>query len=120
MIADALWRVAERAGLDGASVRRVAAEAGVSPGLVQHYFRTREQMLLFALESAAARMAARYDPTAERSPQLAVRELLTQFLPLDGERRAEGWSLFTFLAEAAVGAPSGRGFALEWTRSAGA
>lgn len=110
-IADALWRVTEDEGLEGVSLRRVAAEAGVSVGLVQHYFHTREQMLLFALDSAGERMAARLGATTEpdghASPKQAIRQLLIQFLPLDEARQAESRSLFTFLAEAASGGPVG-------------
>jgi TetR/AcrR family transcriptional regulator, regulator of cefoperazone and chloramphenicol sensitivity len=39
----ALRLVAER-GLAGSSIRDVAKEAGVSPGLVQHHFRTKERL----------------------------------------------------------------------------
>ncbi|ADJ48081.1 TetR family transcriptional regulator [Amycolatopsis mediterranei S699] len=37
-IAEALQRLTTRAGLEGVSLRQVAAEAGMSMGSVQHYF----------------------------------------------------------------------------------
>lgn len=111
-IADALWRVAETVGLDRVSVRRVASEAGMSVGLVQHYFGTREEMLLFAMDSAGERMGGRHAAAVAElphppPPREAVRVLLTQFLPLDAQRRAESRSLFMFLSEAARGGPVG-------------
>lgn len=103
-IADALWRVVGTSGFDAVSLRRVAAEAAVSMGLVQHYFRTREQMLLFAMDSAAEQVAQRYTAALAELPdpplpREAVRALLVQMLPLDEQRRGEGHSLFAFLAE---------------------
>jgi AcrR family transcriptional regulator len=41
--------VAER-GLDDVSVREVASAAGVSIGTVQHYFRTKDDMLFTAFQ----------------------------------------------------------------------
>src|SRR5262249_10546040 len=62
-IAEALWTVAERDGIAAATVRHVAAEAGVSVGMVQHYFSTKDEMLLFALrwvgEDFGAQITAR-------------------------------------------------------------
>src|ERR1700722_8642251 len=49
-IARALWRVVEQRGIAHASVREVAQEAGISHGAVQHYFATREEMLIFAMD----------------------------------------------------------------------
>lgn len=104
-IADALWRVVARDGFEEVSLRHVAAEAGVSMGLVQHYFRTKEQMLLFALDTMEERAGGRFaaelamlpDPPP---PRAAVRAFLIQLLPLDETRRAEGHSLYALLGGA--------------------
>lgn len=65
LIADALMRVAARQGLEAVSLRHVAAEAGVSPGMVQHYFRTKDEMMAFAM--AVVRSATR-SGSPRRSP----------------------------------------------------
>lgn len=101
-IADALWRVVAREGFEGVSLRHVAAEAGVSMGMVQHYFHTKEQMLLFALDTMEERAGARFAAELARlpdppPPRAAVRALLIQLLPLDEARRAEGHSLYALL-----------------------
>lgn len=103
VIADALWRVAARGGFEQVSLRHVAAEAGISAGLVQHYFRSKDDMLLFALDSMHERVGARYaaalaelpDPPP---PKADVRALLVQLLPLDEQRRSEGHSQSALLA----------------------
>lgn len=111
-IADALWRVVGTSGFDGVSLRRVAAEAAVSMGLVQHYFRTRERMLLFAMDSVAEHAAQRFAAVVAElpdppPPRETVRALLVQFLPLDEQRRDEGPSMFAFLAEGVREGPVG-------------
>ena len=60
-IAEALWRLAARAGLEAVSLRDVAAEAGVSMGRVQHYFANKDEMLLFGLQLAQQRLEARVE-----------------------------------------------------------
>ena len=105
LIADALMRVAADRGLEAVSLRHVATEAGVSSGMVQHYFRTKDEMMTFALdvvsENVQARLAA--DDLGESpSPSALVRALLVQLLPLDERRRAEGRVALAFLAYAAV------------------
>ncbi|MGI5338090.1 TetR/AcrR family transcriptional regulator [Streptomyces sp. CA-181903] len=59
LIAEALWRIASSRGLEGASLRDVAAEAGISLGQLQHYFSGKDEMLVFALEHISALAEAR-------------------------------------------------------------
>ena len=49
-VAKAAWRVIVREGLDRASMRAIAQELGSSTGVVTHYFRDKEELILFALE----------------------------------------------------------------------
>ncbi|MBP2471303.1 AcrR family transcriptional regulator [Crossiella equi] len=59
LIAGAMWRLADRGGLERISMREVAAEAGVSTGRVQHYFRSKDELLRHGLALASQRMEAR-------------------------------------------------------------
>jgi AcrR family transcriptional regulator len=59
LIADALMRVAADQGLESVSLRHVATQAGVSAGMVQHYFRTRDEMMTFALSIVQERTQVR-------------------------------------------------------------
>src|SRR3954471_3719079 len=91
-IAQAVWRLATKGGLEQVTLRRVAAEAGVSARLLQYYFGTRAQLLLGALEilntEAERRARERLEVSGEApSPRAVVRAVLLELLPLDEERR---------------------------------
>ncbi|MGA4956539.1 TetR/AcrR family transcriptional regulator [Streptomyces lavendulocolor] len=113
-IAEALWRIASTRGLDGVSLRDVASEADISLGRLQHYFRTKDEMLLFALRHinslADQRIRERIGalaagpgsgtgmgtgPSAESEaeadqgppPRAVLRECLMGMLPLDEKSR---------------------------------
>jgi AcrR family transcriptional regulator len=106
-IADAVCRLAARQGLEGVSLRQVAAEAGVSLGQVQHYFTTKDEMLLFAFQTTSARveqrlgaaMQALAQPPTTRS---LLRALLVAMVPTDAESRFEAPLWVAFLARAVV------------------
>ena len=100
-------RVAADRGLEAVSLRHVAAEAGVSAGMVQHYFRTKDEMMTFAM--AVVREHHRVRATAAvaalggtPSPRSLVRTVLAEILPLDEARRADGRVALAFLAYTAV------------------
>lgn len=91
-IAQAVWRLATRGGLEQVTLRQVATEAGVSARLLQYYFGTRGQLLLGALEilNTEAEQRARERLTSSGEPpstRTVVRGVLLELLPLDEERR---------------------------------
>jgi AcrR family transcriptional regulator len=97
-IADALLRTAAVRGLHATGMREVAAEAGVSLRLVQYYFGTKEELLLFAMQQLAAQFGARVMARINRvkrvnrtegpaSPRDVIAAILTEGLPADDERR---------------------------------
>ncbi|ADB48690.1 TetR/AcrR family transcriptional regulator [Conexibacter woesei] len=93
--------VAER-GLEGASVRAVASAAGVSIGTVQHYFRSKDEMLLFAFRQTGSDLTERAERIARRalSVRAAIRGILLELLPLDARREAEARVGIAFAAHA--------------------
>lgn len=98
LLADALWRVVMRDGIESASLRGVAAEAGWSVGSLRHYFATQSELLSFAMELVMQRVAGRIRaPPRETDRRRAAERLLHEVLPLDDERRAEMqvWLAFT-------------------------
>jgi AcrR family transcriptional regulator len=102
-LAEAVWRAIRRNGLEGASVRTVAKEAGWSPGALRHYFRTQSELLDFAIELAAERIRQRVDALKlADDPRRAVEQLLSELLPLDDERRAEAEVWLAFTARALI------------------
>jgi AcrR family transcriptional regulator len=87
-LADALWRVAARDGLQAATVRSVAAESGWSSGALRHYFPSKGDMLLFAVDHAIGEVRDRVGRLGTTGPA-ALRSLLEELLPLDERRRVE-------------------------------
>ena len=97
-LAGALWRVVTRDGIEAASVRRVAAEAGWSTGSLRHYFQTQPELLAFAMELVVQRVSDRVGAiSGEGSPREIAARVLHEVLPMDAERRAEMqvWLAFT-------------------------
>jgi AcrR family transcriptional regulator len=94
-IADALLRTAATRGLHATGMREVAAEAGVSLRLVQYYFGTKEELLLYAMQQLAARFSERAMARISRlketgdpvSPRDVIAAILTEGLPADEEGR---------------------------------
>jgi AcrR family transcriptional regulator len=102
-LGDAVWRVIRSRGVDGASIRTVAHEAGWSPGALRHYFSTQSELLTFAMQMVVERIEARVgalEPPAD--PRRAVEQRLHELLPLDKERRAENEVWLAFAARALV------------------
>ncbi|MFC8278110.1 TetR/AcrR family transcriptional regulator [Streptomyces sp. NPDC057271] len=101
-IGAALLRLAAERGLDQISVRTVAAASGRSAGAVQKYFRSKEEMLVFAAELAGERVEERMALVDTGLPlRQALRELVLTTLPLDDERRAEAAAQLAFAVQAA-------------------
>jgi AcrR family transcriptional regulator len=85
-IAEAAWRVVERAGPEGANMREIAREAGHTTGVVTHYFRDKRELMAFAFGLMVERSTRR---VAEAAASSGPAEALAQLLPLDEERRRE-------------------------------
>ena len=93
-LAEALWRVIVASGPQAVSIRSVAAEAGLSPGALRHYFQTREELLVFAMDLSEERVVRRMrEHSRTLDPELPMVERAAGFaehmLPLDETRRAE-------------------------------
>ncbi|MFE6864974.1 TetR/AcrR family transcriptional regulator [Kitasatospora sp. NPDC057692] len=92
-IAEALLRIADTQGLQSASMRVVAAEAGVSLRLVQYYFTTKQGLLLDALTRLTAQLQARMErwiaetAGSPPTPRGVVTAILSCILPTDPESR---------------------------------
>lgn len=107
LIADALMRVAADQGLEAVSLRHVAAEAGVSAGMVQHYFSTKDEMMTFALAVVRDRNQTRVTGAVTAlgenpPPRLLLRTIVATLLPLDAATQEDGRVALAFLAYTAV------------------
>ncbi|MBC6460603.1 TetR/AcrR family transcriptional regulator [Actinomadura sp. HBU206391] len=102
-LAAAVWRVIRRNGLDHASVRNVAREAGLSMGSLRHYFATQSELMIFALQLIIDRIEARIEALhTEPEPRRQAERVLAELLPMDAERRAENEVWLAFTARAMV------------------
>jgi AcrR family transcriptional regulator len=102
-LAHAVWRVIRRQGVERASVRTVAQEAGWSPGALRHYFTTQSELLAFAVRLVVERIEGRIAALDHANdPREAVEQVLHELLPLDDERRAENEIWLAFTARALI------------------
>lgn len=102
-IAAALCRLAGERGLEGVSVGEVAAAAGMSKGLVQHYFRNKDLMLHYATGYLRERIEQRIvDRTAaaRSEPREVLRAVLMALLPLNPDGRTDSLVAAAFLFRA--------------------
>jgi AcrR family transcriptional regulator len=94
-IARAFQRLLAAEGFAAVSFAKVAAEAGVSVGLIQHYFLGKDVLLRYAYDDAVARLGERVlarvrDGEAAGLPVAEVLlNSLVELLPLDQERDLE-------------------------------
>lgn len=104
-VLEALMAIIADRGIDGATIREVAAVAGVSIGTVQYYCRGKEEMLRLAfahvIETALDRV--------NRIPRDGVvgevlRAGLQEFLPVD-ERRQQETSVYLAFAARSIVSP---------------
>lgn len=110
-IAAAVVRLVSSRGAEAASLRAVAAAAGVSMGAVQHYFTSTDEMLLFALEYGNGLFAARIQDMlrSAKTPvplRASFRLLCTLLLPLDADSRMGARLWAALIARGCVDEPT--------------
>ncbi|MGH3022430.1 MAG: TetR/AcrR family transcriptional regulator [Gaiellaceae bacterium] len=100
-LGEALWRVVLRDGIEAASVRKVAAEAGLSAGSLRHVFPSQAELLVFAMQLVIDEVTRRVE-AVDASGELrdVVERLLQSLLVLDLETRAvfDVWLAFVVRA----------------------
>ncbi len=128
LILAAVVRVLVRDGLDGLSVRRAAAEAGVSIGAVQHHFATKDSLLVAAADHVTAQFQSRADDVtgralAEAGPTaafLAFCQLLANAVPASDEDSEDTAASIVWLWYAAKATQPGvvaDAFTTGWSRT---
>ncbi|MFB7307687.1 TetR/AcrR family transcriptional regulator [Streptomyces sp. NPDC056192] len=101
-VAEAVWRLIRKHGLEGVSVRNVAREAGLSTGSLRHYFASQSEVLTFAMQLVIDRVRTRIQALElHPDPPAAAQQTIEELLPLDPERWAEAevWLAFTARAQ---------------------
>lgn len=104
-VVEAVFRIIASDGLERASLREVADEAGLAVGSVRHYFSSSEELLVHSFGVVVDRITGRLDEAAQAlaactpattEHRAAVLTLLGQILPLDEERAVDScvWLAF--------------------------
>lgn len=105
-IAAAVGRIARARGLQDVTFREVAAEAGMSVSLVQHYFGSKANLLIGALDIHSAGLGAEIlgrldDLGPPAAPLERVHTVAAAFLPVDAASR-DAMLLYHAFAAAAL------------------
>ncbi|MGW0481786.1 TetR/AcrR family transcriptional regulator [Nonomuraea sp. NPDC003214] len=109
-IADAVLAIVAERGLAAVSLTEVAAQAGISPGRVQHYFPAKRQLLEAAFERgndlSSARIHAKAGADLQAAePRLVLTTVLGELIPYDAATEAhmrvrQSFHAFAFAEEA--------------------
>jgi len=104
-IVEALWQVIQDDGIALASVRSIAAAAGMSPTALRYYFPTQDQLLSTAMtllvEAASLRVLPLLDAAVDRA---GVERMLAELLPV-GEQGRGDQQVYLALASHALSSP---------------
>ncbi|PKZ62853.1 transcriptional regulator [Gordonia terrae] len=89
-LAGAMLNVVVRRGLEGTTIREVAAEAGYSTGVLQHYFADKKELLVAALRLCHRQVSDRLpEAIKDKTPLESLRAYAFLTLPLDERTRRE-------------------------------
>ena len=89
-LVEATWRIIALRGIEGATMREIATEAGFANGALKPYFPTKDDLLTFAFAHVLNQTNARMDnSTVGQHGLSALRSYCHEILPLDAERLNE-------------------------------
>lgn len=109
-IIDVTWRLIVKGGLEAATMREIATEAGFANGALKHYFPGKDDILTGAYQRSIDKMVARIaDAASGLSGIEALRAMTRSTTPTDDESRDEARVLLAFW---------GRGLSSDEIRSA--
>jgi AcrR family transcriptional regulator len=119
-ITDAVCRITLAQGLGAATFRAVAAEAGVSVRLVQHYFGTKEGLLKTTQQHVGERSTERlmrWIEATDGSPRAVLEAFIKSFAPVDEETRVAMLMYVALYTESVVAAVQGDADAVRTTET---
>jgi AcrR family transcriptional regulator len=114
-IVEAAARVVATHGVHGATIRAIAAEAGVSTGYLTHYFEDKHALMVRLLDHTNAGAARRVAAASAQGDAITrLRAAVDAVLPLDPVRRRE-WEVWVAMWGIASPADElGKGFRAGW------
>ena len=97
----ATWRIIARHGIEGATLREIATEAGFANGALKPYFGTKDDLLTFAFGHVFSQTNLRIERSISGLSGLAaVRVYCHEILPLDETRVSEARIVIPFWQKA--------------------
>lgn len=101
-IAAATWRVIEKKGLEGASMRAIAREAECTTGALVHYFDGKDEILEYALIQSFEIVQKQFDDALNHDDVIqSFRDIMMAYLPVDkaSRQKMSAWQSFLAAAE---------------------
>lgn len=95
-----LWQIVAEQGIEGISLRTVAAQAGVSMGRVQHYFGTKDALVVAGIDLLVKRAVIEYEATADHPPADRLLHILLQQIPATEAGRIGVTVWYAYVAKA--------------------
>ncbi len=99
---DAAARLIARSGIESATMRNVAAEAGWTTGALTHYFSDKRLLLLAVFQDSLARRRVLRVDLETLEPTAKLRAALHGVLPIDDDRRRH-WLVTIAFTSTAIG-----------------
>jgi AcrR family transcriptional regulator len=100
-LVNATWRIIARHGIEGATMREIATEAGFANGALKPYFPTKDELLTFAFGHVFGQTSQRMRAATEGKTGLAaLRAYCHEILPLDDTRISEARIVIPFWQKA--------------------
>jgi AcrR family transcriptional regulator len=95
-IAEAIWRVIAKHGMEAVTVREIAKEACCTTGMLVHYFQNKDELILHALRTTTMRIGGgMWERGEQATGDDVLKEVLLGALPLNEESRAE-WKIWVY------------------------
>jgi len=96
-IIDVTWRLIVKGGIEAATMREIAAEAGFANGALKHYFPGKDEIIQGAYERSLGMMGEHIEAEVAGKRGLeALRAICWAAMPLDEERVTSGRVLLSF------------------------
>lgn len=102
-VAEAAARVIARDGLERSTLRAIARELNLTTSVITHYFRDKEELMIFVSAFITERAKARYERfTAGKTGLKRFERAVLAALPTDDESFLE-WQVFTAFVGSSIG-----------------
>lgn len=102
-VTKAAWRVIIREGLDRTSIRAIAKELGSSTGVVSHYFRNKDELMLFVLERVFENLHKDLKSSIKEQQGIKrLEQMILAALPLE-PNSLDGWRVWVAFLGYAIG-----------------